>query len=71
MQITLPDGSSRSFEQETINGFDIALSISKGLMKAAVAIERVDSEEGTQALLSGGAVKAGAGQGRQCDAKFR
>lgn len=44
MQITLPDGSSRSFEQETINGFDIALSISKGLMKAAVAIE-VNGEE--------------------------
>lgn len=39
MQITLPDGSSRSFEQESINGFDIALSISKGLLKAAVAIE--------------------------------
>ena len=45
MQITLPDGSSRSFEQESINGFDIALSISKGLLKAAVAIEVNGTEQ--------------------------
>ena len=44
MQITLPDGSQRDFAQDIVTGFDVAESISKGLLKAAVAIE-VNGEE--------------------------
>ena len=39
MQISLPDGSTRAFEQTSVTGADIALSISKGLLKSAVSIE--------------------------------
>jgi len=45
MQIFLPDGSSRSFDKESITGFDIAENISKGLLKAAVAIEVNGTEQ--------------------------
>ncbi len=38
MQITLPDGSIKSFDGP-ISGFDVAESIGPGLLKAAVAIE--------------------------------
>ena len=38
MQIILPDGTLREYE-ETVNGFDIASSISEGLLRAAIAIK--------------------------------
>ena len=43
MQITLPDGTIKTFS-ESVTGFDIAESIGPGLLKAAVAIE-VDGRE--------------------------
>lgn len=38
IQITLPDGSIKSFEN-TITGYDVALSISEGLARSCVAME--------------------------------
>lgn len=38
LNITLPDGSKKSFDQDIINGFDIATSISTSLAKSAIAI---------------------------------
>ena len=43
MQITLPDGTIKTFPGP-VTGFDIAESIGPGLLKAAVAIE-VDGRE--------------------------
>src|SRR5690606_3832466 len=38
IQITLPDGSKKSFKENT-TGFDVALSISEGLARNALALE--------------------------------
>ena len=38
MQIILPDGTLREYE-ETVNGFDVASSISEGLLRAAIAVK--------------------------------
>ncbi|CAL7960472.1 threonine--tRNA ligase [Alphaproteobacteria bacterium] len=43
IQITLPDGNIRDFEQLQVNGFEIAGSVSKALAKSAVAM-RVDGQ---------------------------
>ena len=44
MQITLPDGSIKTFDGP-ITGFDVAESIGPGLLKAAVAIEVNGNEQ--------------------------
>ena len=44
MIITLPDGSEKTFEADSINGLDVAKSISNKLRKKAVAVE-VDGVE--------------------------